>query len=65
MGRREPKRKTYSVKYAKGVRGLSDLGRPVVFGLRERREASGPVGPTVEWAAGSAGPKIRKNEFPN
>ena len=65
MGRREPKRKTYSVKYAKGVRGLSDLGRPVGFGLRERREASGPVGPMAEWAAGSAGPKIRKNEFPN
>jgi hypothetical protein len=65
LGRREPKRKTYSVKYAKGVRGLSDLGRPVGFSLGERREASGLVGPTAEWAAGSAGPKIRKNEFPN
>jgi hypothetical protein len=30
------------------------------FGLRERREASGPVGPTAEWAARSAGPKAKK-----
>jgi hypothetical protein len=40
-GRRESKKKTHFCKYANGARGLSGLGRPVGFGLRERRGASG------------------------
>ncbi len=40
-GRRESKKKTYFCKYANGARGLSGLGRPVGFSLRERRGSSG------------------------
>jgi hypothetical protein len=40
-GRRESKKKTYFCKYANGACGLSGLGRPVGFSLRESRGASG------------------------
>jgi hypothetical protein len=43
--------------------GLSGLGRPVGFGLREKGGQRGPAGPKAEWAARSAGPKVRKNNF--
>jgi hypothetical protein len=46
-----------------GTRGLSGLGRPVGFGLRERRGQREPAGPKAEWAAKSAGPKARKKNF--
>jgi hypothetical protein len=61
-GRRESKKKMYFCKYANGARGLSGLGRPVGFGLRERRGAS--------WAEGRPGRKVgqaksKEKEFPN
>jgi hypothetical protein len=49
-GRREIKNKTYFCKYANDARGLSGLGRPVGFDLRERRGASG-----ASWAEGRVG----------
>jgi hypothetical protein len=49
-GRHESKKKTYFCKYANGARGLSGLGRPVGFSLRERRGASG-----AGWAEGRVG----------
>jgi hypothetical protein len=52
-GRRESKKKTYFCKYANSARGLSDLGRPVGFDLRERRGASG-----AGWAKGRVGRKV-------
>jgi hypothetical protein len=63
--RRESKKKTYFCKYANGARGLSGLGRPVGFGLRERRGASG-----AGWAEGRPGRKVgraesKKKESPN
>jgi hypothetical protein len=61
--RREPKEKAYFCNYANGVRGLSGLGRPVGFGLQERRGQQGPARPKAEWAARSAGPKGRKMNF--
>jgi hypothetical protein len=45
------------------IRGLSSLGRPVGFGLREKGGQRGPAGPKAEWAARSAGPKVRKKNF--
>jgi hypothetical protein len=56
-GRRESKKKTYFYKYANGARGLSGLGRPVGFGLRERRGASG-----AGWAEGRPGRKVGQAE---
>jgi hypothetical protein len=35
----------------------------VGFGLREKRGQRGPTGPKVEWAARSAGPKVKKKIF--
>jgi hypothetical protein len=35
----------------------------VGFDLRERRGQQEPAGPKAEWAARSAGPKARKNNF--
>jgi hypothetical protein len=49
-GRREIKKKTYFCKYANDARGLSSLGQPVGFGLRERRGAS-----EAGWAEGRVG----------
>jgi hypothetical protein len=49
--------------YANGARGLSGLGQPVGFGLRERRGQREPARPKVEWAARSAGTKARKKNF--
>jgi hypothetical protein len=49
-GRREIKKKTHFYNYANGARGLSGLGRPVGFGLRERRGQREPAGPKAEWA---------------
>jgi hypothetical protein len=64
-GRRESKEKAHFCKYANGARGLSGLGWPVGFGLRERRGQREPAGLKAEWAARSAGPKARKKEFSN
>jgi hypothetical protein len=61
--RRESKEKAHFYNYANGARGLSGLGRPVGFGLRERRGQREPAGPKAEWAARSAGPKVRKKNF--
>jgi hypothetical protein len=54
---RESKKKTYFCNYVNGARGLSGLGRPVGFGLRERREASG-----AGWANGRVGRKVGQAE---
>jgi hypothetical protein len=62
-GRRESKKKAHFCNYANGARGLSGLGRPMGFGLRERRGQLEPAGPKAEWAARSAGPKARKKNF--
>ncbi len=62
-GRRESKEKAHFCNYANGARGLSGLGRPVGFGLRERRGQREPAGPKAEWAARSAGPKAKKKDF--
>jgi hypothetical protein len=62
-GRRESQEKAHFCNYTNGARGLSGLGRPVGFGLRERRGQREPVGPKAEWAARSAGPKSRKKNF--
>jgi hypothetical protein len=45
------------------VRGPSGLGRPVGFSLWERRGQQEPAGPKAEWAARSAGPKMKKKIF--
>jgi hypothetical protein len=63
LGRREPKGKTYFCNYANGARGPNGLGRPMGFGLRERRGQREPAGPKVEWAARSVGPKVKKRNF--
>jgi hypothetical protein len=62
-GRRESKEKAYFYNYANGACGLSGLGQPVGFGLRERRGQREPAGQKAEWAARSAGPKTRKKNF--
>jgi hypothetical protein len=62
-GRRESKEKTHFCNYANDARGLSGLGRPVGFGLRERRGQREPAGLKAEWATRSAGPKARKKNF--
>jgi hypothetical protein len=62
-GRRESKEKAHFCNYANGVRGLSSLGRPVGFGLREGRGQREPAGPKAEWAAWSAMQKARKKNF--
>jgi hypothetical protein len=62
-GRRELKEKAHFCNYANGARGLSDLGRPVGFSLRERRGQRDPAGPKAEWAARSTGPKARKKNL--
>jgi hypothetical protein len=62
-GRRESKEKAHFCNYANGARGLSDLGRPMGFSLRERRGQREPAGPKAEWAARSARPKARKKNF--
>jgi hypothetical protein len=62
-GRRESKEKTHFCNYANGASGLSGLGRPVGFNLRERRGQWEPAGPKAEWAARSTGPKARKKNF--
>jgi hypothetical protein len=62
-GRRESKEKEHFCNYANDTRGLSGLGRPVGFDLRERRGQQEPAGPKAEWAARSAGPKGRKKNF--
>jgi hypothetical protein len=62
-GRCESKKKTYFCKYANGACGLSGLGRPVGFGLRERRGASGAGWAEGRRAARSAGPKARKKNL--
>jgi hypothetical protein len=51
------KEKAYLCHYTNGARGLSGLGRPVGFDLRERREASG-----VGWANGRVGRKVGQAE---
>ena len=45
------------------MRGLNGLGRPVGFGLRERRGPAVSAGPKADRAARSAGPKARKKNF--
>jgi hypothetical protein len=45
------------------TRGLSGLGRPVGFGLRKKGGQRGSAGLKAEWAARSAGPKVRKKNF--
>jgi hypothetical protein len=62
-GRRESKEKAHFCNYANGTRGLSGLGRPVGFGLWERRGQWEPAGLKAEWATRSAGPKARKKNF--
>jgi hypothetical protein len=62
-GRSESKEKAQFCNYANGARGLSGLGRPVGFGLRERRGQQELAGPKAEWAARSAGPKARKKNL--
>jgi hypothetical protein len=52
-GRRESKEKVYFCNYANSARGPSGLGRPVGFGLQERRGQREPAGPKAEWAARS------------
>jgi hypothetical protein len=42
---------------------LSGLGRPVGFGLWEKRGQREPGGPKAEWAARSAGPKAKEKKF--
>jgi hypothetical protein len=49
--------------YANGARGLSGLGQPVGFGLREKRGQRGTAGPEAEWAARSVGLKAKKKKF--
>jgi hypothetical protein len=39
------------------------MGRPVGFGLREKRGQWGPTGPKAEWAARSAEAKMKKKIF--
>jgi hypothetical protein len=56
-GRHESNKKTYFCKYANGARGLSGLGRPVGFGLWERRGANG-----AGWAEGRVGRKVGRAE---
>jgi hypothetical protein len=63
-GRRESKKKTYFCKYANGARRLSGLGRPVGFGLRERRGASGSwLGRRPSGPQGRPGGKQGKRIF--
>jgi hypothetical protein len=62
-GRRESKEKVHSCNYANDARGLSGLGRPVGFGLWERRGQPEPAGLKAEWAAWSVGLKARKKNF--
>jgi hypothetical protein len=62
-GRHESKEKAHFCNYANGAHGLSGLGWPVGFSLRERRGQREPAGPKAEWAARSAGPKARKKNF--
>jgi hypothetical protein len=62
-GRHESMEKAHFCNYANDARGLSGLGWPVGFGLRERRGQGEPAGPKAEWAARSAGPKVRKKNF--
>jgi hypothetical protein len=45
------------------IRGLSGLGRSVRFSLREKGGQRGPARPKAEWAARSAGLKVRKKNF--
>jgi hypothetical protein len=59
----EDREKAHFFNYANGARGPSGLGRPVGFDLRERRGQREPAGLKAEWAARSAGPKARKNNF--
>jgi hypothetical protein len=49
-GRREAKKKMACAKYANDASGLSGLGQPVGFDLRERRGAS-----RAGWAEGRVG----------
>jgi hypothetical protein len=60
LRRHEPKGKTYSREDAM-TRGLGGPARVLLaYG---GSEASGLVGPKAEWAARSAGPKVRKKNF--
>jgi hypothetical protein len=47
-GRRESKEKAYFCNYTNGARGPSGLGRPVGFGMREKRGQWGPAWPKAE-----------------
>jgi hypothetical protein len=61
LGRREPKRKTYSRRDATDARaGWASEGG---FGLQGQRGQREPAGPKAEWAARSAGPKAKKRNF--
>jgi hypothetical protein len=62
-GRRESKEKAYFCNYANGARGPSGLGRPVGFGLREKRGQQGPAGPRLSGLQGRPGRKRRKGIF--
>jgi hypothetical protein len=62
-GRRESKEKVHFCNYANGARGLSSMGRPVGFGLWERRGQQESAGPKAEGVARLAGPKARKKNF--
>jgi hypothetical protein len=59
-GRRDSKEKKHFCNYANDACGLSSLGQPVGFSLRERRGQRELAGLKAEWAARSAGPKERK-----
>jgi hypothetical protein len=62
-GRRESKEKAHYRNYANGACGLSGLGRPVGFGLWERRGQRGPAGPRPSGPHGRPGRKQGKKNF--
>jgi hypothetical protein len=60
LGRREPKGKTYSREDATNARARWASRAVSACG---GSEAGGLAGPKAEWAARSAGPKVRKKNF--
>jgi hypothetical protein len=50
-------------KHTSAITPTAPVGRPVGFGLRERRGQQESAGPKAEWAARSAGPKVKKKIF--
>jgi hypothetical protein len=60
LGRREPKGETYSREDATDARARWADRAVLAYG---GSEASRLAGPEAEWAARSAGPKVRKKNF--